>query len=102
MRVASFEHRDGKPSNIVIDRAGQERVFLLDFGLDRNLGYLKRASLKPEARDSRVGCRCARSIDTRISLFPPHLTEERSTDGQETHRAPHQPPHGFPRKSCAT
>jgi serine/threonine protein kinase/formylglycine-generating enzyme required for sulfatase activity len=35
-----------------------------------SLGYLKRASLIPEARDSNVGFRCARSVQTRINLSP--------------------------------
>ena len=40
------------------------------------LGYLKRASLIPEARDDHVGFRCARSINPRINLFPRQLSQE--------------------------
>jgi formylglycine-generating enzyme required for sulfatase activity len=35
-----------------------------------SLGYMKRASLIPETRDSNVGFRCARSFQTRVSLSP--------------------------------
>ncbi len=35
-----------------------------------SLGYLKRASLIPEARDSHVGFRCARPVQTRVTLSP--------------------------------
>ncbi len=41
-----------------------------------SLGYLKRASLIPEARDDHVGFRCARSMNPRISPFPRHLAQE--------------------------
>jgi serine/threonine protein kinase/formylglycine-generating enzyme required for sulfatase activity len=41
-----------------------------------SLGYLKRASLIPEARDDHVGFRCARSINPRISPLPRHLDQE--------------------------
>ena len=47
-----------------------------------SLGYLKRASLIPEARNSNVGFRCARSVQTRINLSPNRLCR-RVTDGHD-------------------
>jgi formylglycine-generating enzyme required for sulfatase activity len=40
------------------------------------LAYLKRASLLPEARNSHVGFRCARSIETRIRVPHQSLAQE--------------------------
>ena len=41
-----------------------------------SLGFVKRGAVLPEAHESHIGFRCARSIQTRISLSPQHLQQE--------------------------